>query len=426
MPEKASAAFSLITMDLDVNTLFLVTMNVEIILGLLLFFAWAQNFSKRALAWWGTAHLMRAVSIMLLGLYGTVPDSLSIDFANAVLFGSFAVTWCGARVFDRRSPEPALALLGTAAWVLACRLHAFADTVEFRILLGSGIVTAYTWATAFEFWRGRDEALVSRWPAIFMLFAHGALFLLRTPLGTVAHVPAGNLAMSGWLDLLSLEALLFTISIAFILLAMAKERTEYRHRAAASTDPLTGIANRRGFLEQSALSKRATGGNQPTAVLLFDLDHFKMINDQYGHAIGDRTLRIFADVAKAHIGTAGTLGRWGGDEFVAVLTNTSREIAATVAERIRAALEDAASDIDGRLVGATISTGMAFSSHGTFELPSMLLQADQALYRAKNAGRNRLAIATAEALAPAIKTGDDEEPPSDGKMLRIGRRSAAA
>ncbi len=424
MPDKASAAYSLLAMDLDVNTLFMVTMNVEIILGLLLFFAWAQNFSKRALAWWGSAHIMRAVSIMLLGLYGTVPDSLSIDLANAVLFGSFALTWCGARVFDRRNPEPALALAGVAIWLLACRLHTFVDTVELRILVGSGIVTAYTWATAFEFWRGRDEALVSRWPAIFMLFAHGALFLLRTPLGSVAHVPNGNLAMSGWLELLSLEALLFTISIAFILLAMAKERTEYRHRAAASTDPLTGIANRRGFLEQAALSRRAAAGSQPTAVLLFDLDNFKLINDQYGHAIGDRTLQIFADVAKAHIGTAGTLGRWGGDEFVAVLTNTNREIAATVAERIRAALEDAASDIEGRQVGATISTGMAFSSHGAFELPSMLLQADQALYRAKNAGRNRLAIATPE--TTVATASDDNEPPADTNVVRIGRRSAAA
>ena len=93
------------------------------------------------------------------------------------------------------------------------------------------------------------------------------------------------------------------------------------------------------------------------------------------------------------------MGRWGGDEFVAVLTNTSREIAATVAERIQVALEKAAADIDGRLVGATVSTGMAFSSHGAFELPAMLLQADQALYRAKSEGRNRLAIAMPDAAA---------------------------
>ena len=422
MPDSASTALSLISMDLDVNTLFMVTMHIEIMLGLLLFFAWAQNFSKRALAWWGSAHLMRAVSIMLLGLYGTVPDSLSIDLANAVLFGSFALTWCGARVFDRRHPELALGLVGVAVWLLACRLQAFTSMVELRVLVGGGIVTAYTWATAYEFWRGRDEALVSRWPAIFMLFAHGALFLLRTPIGAVANIaPDNSLAMSGWLDLLSIEGLLFTISIAFILLAMAKEHTEYRHRAAASTDPLTGIANRRGFLEQTAQLRSA--GTQPAAVLLFDLDNFKTINDRYGHAVGDRTLQIFAGIAKSHIGTAGTVGRWGGDEFVAVLSNTTREIAATVAERIQVALEHAAADIDGRLVGATVSTGMAFSSHGAFELATMLLQADQALYRAKADGRNRVAIAMPEA---APMADDDEEQPSENDTVRIDQRSAAA
>ena len=298
MPEYTSIAFRLIAMDLDVNTLFLVTMYVEIMLGLLLFFAWAQNFGKRALAWWGSAHLLRAVSIMLLGQYGSVPDSLSIDLANAVLFGSFALTWCGARVFDQRNPEPALALVGVAIWLLACRLQVFTTTAELRVLVGTGIITVYTWATAYEFWRGRDEALVSRWPAILMLFTHGALFLLRTPIAAMAHVVPGNkLALSGWLELLSVEALLFTISIAFILLAMAKERTEYRHRTAARTDPLTGIANRRGFPEQAALSRRSAAGHWPTAVLLFDRDHFKNINDQYGHAVGDRTLQIFADIA---------------------------------------------------------------------------------------------------------------------------------
>jgi diguanylate cyclase (GGDEF)-like protein len=155
-------------------------------------------------------------------------------------------------------------------------------------------------------------------------------------------------------------------------------------------------------------------------VLLFDLDHFKTINDRYGHAVGDRTLQIFADIAKAHIGVAGTVGRWGGDEFVAVLYNTSREIAATVAERIQVALERAADDIDGRLVGATVSTGMAFSSHGVFELPAMLLKADQALYRAKADGRNRLAISMPEAMAA------DDETPSDSNVVPIGRRNAAA
>jgi PleD family two-component response regulator len=91
-----------------------------------------------------------------------------------------------------------------------------------------------------------------------------------------------------------------------------------------------------------------------------------------------------------------------------------------VAERIQVALEKAAADIDGRLVGATVSTGMAFSSHGAFELPAMLLKADQALYRAKSEGRNRLAMAMPEA-APS----DEQEAPAGANILSIKRRSAA-
>jgi diguanylate cyclase (GGDEF)-like protein len=384
-------------MDLDVNTLFMVTMHVEIMLGLLLFFAWAQNFSKSALAWWGSAHLLRAASIMLFGMYGTLPDWASIDLANAALFTSFAVTWSGARVFDRRSAEPVWCLVGVAIWLLVCRLPQFANAIEVRALVGSGIVTTYTWLAAYEFWRGRDEALVSRWPAIFMLFAHGSLFLLRTPLGVMMQLsPTNDFSMSAWLELLSLEALLFTISIAFILLAMAKERTEYRHRTAALTDALTGIANRRGFLEQSASSKRWMMDTRPTAVMLFDVDRFKLVNDHSGHAVGDQVLLTFANTAKAHVGAAGLVGRWGGDEFAAVIYDTSREAAVALAEQIRGAFERAVNDLDACQVQATVSTGIVFSAAGPLDLPALLVQADQALYRAKEQGRNRIAVAASD------------------------------
>ena len=107
-----------------------------------------------------------------------------------MLFTAFAVTWTGARVFDGRPLEPVYLVTGAVLWLLVCRLPVFADASTPRALLASGIITAYTWLTAYEFWRGRSEPLVSRWPAIFMLFAHGALFLLRTPLVAIAAVVA--------------------------------------------------------------------------------------------------------------------------------------------------------------------------------------------------------------------------------------------
>src|SRR5215207_8227984 len=245
-------------MNLDIHTLFLVTIYVEAILGLLLLFAWIQNAQIRAVAWWGCAHLMRAGSIVLFGMYGTVPDLISIDLANAILFLAYAVTWSGARVFDGRKPLPISILAGPILWVLISHLPTFTEQIDLRFLLASGLITTYTWLTAYEFWRGRSEPLVSRWPAILMLFAHGSLFLLRTPLSLVLPWSSANQVFdSVWLTVLSFEALLFTIAIAFILLAMAKERTELRHKTAALVDPLTGIANRRAFLEEAmALGQR--------------------------------------------------------------------------------------------------------------------------------------------------------------------------
>src|SRR5512141_1154611 len=333
-------------MKLDVNTLFMVTIYVEAILGLLLLFAWAQNTSIRAVAWWGFAHLIRAVSVVLFGMYGSAPDLISIDLATALLFTAFAVTWTGARVFDGRPVEPVYLVTGAVLWLLICRLPVLADAVAVRALIASAIITAYTWLTAYEFWRGRSEPLVSRWPAIFMLFAHGSLFLLRTPLISVLPWPVTNRVYgSVWLTVLSFEALLFTISIAFILLAMAKERTELRHRTAAMVDPLTGIANRRAFMQDAAqLAKRHVGNPRPTAVLLIDLDHFKSINDRFGHALGDRVLEIFTDAARGSIRASDLIGRLGGEEFASILYDTSHDKAMEVAERIRGSFAQIAQD----------------------------------------------------------------------------------
>jgi diguanylate cyclase (GGDEF)-like protein len=284
--------------------------------------------------------------------------------------------------------------MGPVIWLICVHLPSVAGALDLRVLLSSGIITTYTWLTAYEFWRGRSEPLVSRWPAIFMLFAHGSLFLLRTPLAailpwSIAHQVFGSV----WLTVLSFEALLFTIAIAFILLAMAKERTEYRHKTAAMVDPLTGIANRRSFLHDAAqhVKKHVSGA---TAVLLIDLDNFKSINDRFGHAIGDRVLQLFAETANDVSRPEDLLGRLGGEEFAAVLYDVDREKAVTLAEGIRSAFAEATVDVDGYPVGATLSIGMVLHEGEGLDVPELLAQADQALYYAKERGRNRVEIAT--------------------------------
>lgn len=411
-------------MTLDVHTLFLVTIYVEGILGLLLLFVWAQNMALRAVCWWGFAHVTRLASIGLFGLYGSSPDLISIDLANALLFTAFAMTWTGARVFDGRPVEPVYLVTGAVLWLLVCRLPLVTENNDLRSLIIAGIITSYVWLTAYEFWRGRSEALVSRWPAIVMFFAHGALFLLRTPM--IALLPSASngdgIYGSVWMTVLSFEALLLTISSAFLLLAMAKERTELRHRKAAMVDPLTGIANRRSFLQDaSMLAKLHLANPRPTAFLVIDLDHFKSINDRFGHAVGDRVLEIFTEAARKSMRGSDLVGRLGGEEFAAVLADTSREKAVAVAERIRETFAQMAQEVDSHPVCGTVSIGLVHCLGRTLDVTELLAQADHALYYAKERGRNRIEVASLD------MTGDRRkfEATSTSSVAAIGTKSAA-
>jgi diguanylate cyclase (GGDEF)-like protein len=288
------------------------------------------------------------------------------------------------------------------------------NAIDTRSFVASSIITAYTWLTAYEFWRGRKEQLVSRWPAIFMLFAHGSLFLLHTPLVTFLPWSPATADMFGsvWLTVLSFEALLFTISVAFILLAMAKERTELRHRTAAMVDPLTGIANRRAFLADAAvLAKRHNGHPRPATMLLIDLDHFKSINDRFGHAVGDRVLEIFTTCARRALRGSDLIGRLGGEEFAALIYDMDRVSTLGIAERIRDNFSQATDDVEGHEVLATVSIGVAHCDSAVLEISELLAQADRALYFAKERGRNRVEVASLEMLVAARDPGSALRPP---------------
>ena len=385
-------------MSIDFPTLFLLTLDVEAMVGLLMLFSWTQNAAVTAMGWWGAANLLRALSLGLFAMYGALPDFITITAADLILFSSYAVTWTGARVFDGRLPRPGSLITGATVWLLASEFSAFAPGSPIRASLSAAIIVTFLWLTAFEFWRSWGEQLLSRWPAIFILFVNGAVFLLRNPvIGPLAATANDKLLSSAWLTVISVESLLATISTAFILLAMAKERAELGHKQAATIDPLTGIANRRAFFAEASRLVRTT--NRPVALLMIDLDHFKSINDQFGHAIGDKVLSTFAKTAQAHLRGTDLVGRLGGEEFAVLLPNATEQGSWIVAERLRSAFAAAAATIDGLPVAATASVGLSLIEGGRAMDPLFDL-ADQALYRAKATGRNRVAMAGPE-LVPA-------------------------
>ena len=163
----------------------------------------------------------------------------------------------------------------------------------------------------------------------------------------------------------------------------------------AYTDELSGMGNRRAFFEKAeAKLKLAKLDKAPLAALMIDIDHFKNINDQYGHAQGDKVIQAFANVVLKSIRTEDVQGRIGGEEFALIAVNTNLEGATDLAERIRCAAE-AVEVIHGKkIIKVSISIGIAVHKPCQDDLTSLIRRADDALYQAKKLGRNRVIINT--------------------------------
>jgi diguanylate cyclase (GGDEF)-like protein/PAS domain S-box-containing protein len=172
-----------------------------------------------------------------------------------------------------------------------------------------------------------------------------------------------------------------------------QKRLEERLRELATSDSLTGLANRRHFLELARQELiRAERYRRDVSLLVMDIDHFKRVNDTFGHEMGDRVLKAVADVSRESLRNIDILARIGGEEFAGLLPHTGLEQAASVAERVRLAVANNAVLTGRGTVHVTISIGVSEAAGSSLDLDSFLRCADEALYAAKRAGRNRVEI----------------------------------
>jgi diguanylate cyclase (GGDEF)-like protein len=411
-------------MNLDVGTLSVVTVFVTALLGALLVFAGLQNRSIRAPMWWGAAQIVDAIGLGLVGSRGVAPDFVSIDLANALVLLACGLTWAGARIFDGRKVLPLVVGFAPVVWLLACRIPVFESDHNLRVLVGSAMMAMLSAATAEEFWRGRGEPLMSRWPTVIVLLAYAATLLARIPATYYSPLLDDHSLMSGVsFALIAFGTLLFTVVLSFLLLNMTKERTELQHKINALVDPLSGIANRRAFLDgANRLFAQQVVDREPLAMLLFDLDRFKDINDRMGHAVGDRVLQTFAAATTATLGADVLFGRIGGEEFASLLPVGDLGEAYAVADRVRRNFADTAARFANGDLIPTVSVGVTLGTDGKSGVDTLLEIADRALYRAKANGRNRV-----EATAPLDEI---EAPfacaPSIVPLIGTGRAGIAA
>jgi diguanylate cyclase (GGDEF)-like protein len=383
-------------MTLDVETLSVVTVFVTALVGALLVFAGLQNRSIRAPVWWGAAHIVNAAGLgfglMLSHAPGTAADFAASDLGDTLILLGYGLTWSGARVFDGRKNSLVFVAFTPALWLVLCRLPGFAANAELKFVAVSVLLAVLALRTAEELWRGRAEALMSRWPCVVVLLAQAGVLLGRIPIALLSNgVHSAGMLQGLSLTLVTFGALLFTVILAFLQLNMTKERTELKHKINSLVDPLSGVANRRAFLDRAShLLSRHEADHEPLAMLLFDLDHFKQINDRLGHATGDAVLQVFAATASSTLGADLLFARIGGEEFASCLPVGDMDEAYAIAERVRRNFAAAAARFGSEKLLPSVSVGITLGREPGMTVGSLLSIADRALYRAKELGRNRV------------------------------------
>lgn len=377
-------------MPLDSSTLYFVATMVAALLGAMLLFFGSQE-KNPALKWWGTAYLLGASSVALWTMASnTLGEMLSLAL-NAVGFIACGMVWNASRVFHGRKPNLPGLLLGAIAWIAAV-VTLGPQSSALRMTIGAGIVASYAALTATELWSERRKSLQRRWPAVAVPILHGFVLMLPIVLGDVLRPHDAAFASSIWVTAFSVELVLYAVGTVFVIFMLVSERTVSVHKTAASTDPLTGMFNRRGFAEACArVIEREACSGRPVTALIFDIDHFKGINDRFGHPAGDEILKLFATIVINHLRISDLSGRIGGEEFAALLPCPLDE-GVLAAERVRQAFEASGIVVEDGPVETTVSVGVAGGPAGT-ELEVLLAAADTALYQAKRGGRNRVEAA---------------------------------
>ncbi|KRE97820.1 hypothetical protein ASG87_14945 [Frateuria sp. Soil773] len=347
---------------------------------------------------------LEAAAWVLLGLRGQVGEWLSILVANGVMLVSYAMTVHALRMLLGVPQRRRLAAAVAAAGWLAIAWFAVVDPdYQARVLCATLAVLAYLAMMLLPLSDGLRRGGSSAKRVLLVILTTAMWMLcwrLAEPL--LSARPAGGFLASSFVNtaflMFSAMQPLFT-SIGFLLLY--NETMQKELKSLARIDPLTGVANRLALVEAAErLLEEATRDGRPLGVLMLDADHFKSVNDRFGHSGGDKVLRAFTASIQRALDGGEVFGRIGGEEFVVLSPGIGLAEALALAGRLRAAVAGMGLAIDGQTLALTVSVGVAAASPGERDVASLLRRADAALYAAKRAGRDRVMVADGDPAQP--------------------------
>ena len=378
---------------MDIPTLLIVLATVLSLTSIALAMTWRLNHEVPGLPQWTLGHVAISVGILLMVMQDRWHPLASIVLANALVSSGFALSVAGTRAFFGRSagvmwrlaPVIVLSAVGMTWFSL------LAPSLSGRIALASAVNAALCVMAAREFHKhGGVAPFTSRY--MMVVFSFFAAVMVARIVNTLAFPTHGVVLTAGFVEQLNFyNGIIQAILIALGYIILTTERLQQELREQAALDPLTGIFNRRAFFEAaSGRIAEAVRARHPLTVFAVDLDHFKRINDGFGHGVGDRVLCHFVRTARRELREQDTMARFGGEEFVVLLPRVGGVEAARVAERLARRFAEAPLVVDGNRIEATVSIGVAELDTGRERLEGLLNRADDALYQAKIEGRNRV------------------------------------
>ncbi|MDP9985830.1 diguanylate cyclase (GGDEF)-like protein [Arthrobacter oryzae] len=377
-------------MVLDTATLRIAFALMALVLVVLFYFSAYRVTRSPYSAWWCGALLFFLSGSACFLLDGTPHQVWANPVGNTLLVQGGVAVWAGARSLRTVRPPkgvstgvPAVTLVASLLDHPATNTWSGGPVFLAAMSLTIGLASRELWRLEPGYSRVRIPMAVAAGGLSIYYFLRWLVFLLEGPEGPIFVTVFGSAVTT-------MVTMVLLVVVSFSMAALSTEQQTRALRVVATRDDLTGLLNRKAFLDLAAeqLANHSIAGGSG-ALILADLDHFKTVNDTYGHAAGDLALQAFADACVATVRSTDLAGRYGGEEFVILVPGASAERAEIIAEEISRRL--AGAELRDGMEMPTASYGISTYDGGTSGVDQLIAAADAALYRAKSLGRNRAA-----------------------------------